>query len=156
MNRMAQETVAPMIRTCLEQFPGVEAIEERVLCTSGKCIVRLIVDHAEGGITLEQCAEVNRTLAAALSAAYPEEDFTVEVDSPGLDRMLSTEKDFLRSRNETIGVWLKGPLHGKTYIEGVCRDVRDGRLVIAQKQDLVTIPLSLINTGKRIVTWRYS
>lgn len=156
MNRMAPETVAEVIRTCLKQFPGIEAIEQRVFFASGKCIVRLIVDHAEGGISVEQCAEVNRSLVAALSAEYPEDDFTVEVNSPGLDRLLSTEKDFLRSRQETIGVWLKEPLSGKMYIEGVCRDVQDRQVIIAQSQDLVTVPLSLIGKGKRIVTWRYS
>ncbi len=154
MNQIVRASIDQKIQECLRQFPDVEVIEQRVFFSAGKCTVRLIVDYPRGGISVERCAEVNRSLAAVFFESYAEEDFTVEVNSPGLDRMLVTEKDFLRREQETIGVWLKEPFNGKSYFEGVCRGVRDNQLLIEEKHRLVTIPFSLIHQGKRIVTWR--
>ena len=50
-------------------------------------IVRIFIDLAEGGITLDEVTEATRWLSDLLDQADPiESSYTLEVSSPGIDR----------------------------------------------------------------------
>ena len=66
------------------------------------------------GVTLADCVRINQRLSAwldDLSAIYANEEsdfikgsYYLEVNSPGLDRPLKTEKDFLRAAGQPVKV----------------------------------------------------
>ncbi|MSS70788.1 MAG: ribosome maturation factor RimP [Candidatus Latescibacteria bacterium] len=66
-----------------------------------------------GGITLDECARLNRMIGGALEAEDPiEGSYVLEVSSPGLDRLLKTERDFARSTGRKVRVILSsGAVH---------------------------------------------
>lgn len=89
-----------------------------------------------GGITVDECARLNRMIGHALDAEDPiEGSYVLEVSSPGLDRLLKTERDFARSTGQKVRVILAtGAVH-----VGVLKACSEGTVVL----DISGEPLSL-------------
>ena len=83
-------------------------LDDLVVTPAGKRrLVRVVVDK-DGGVTLDECAEVSREISRVLdetdamgSAAY-----TLEVSSRGVSRPLTRPRHWRRSRNRLVAVTL--------------------------------------------------
>ena len=72
--------------------------------------VRLFIDK-EGGVTVEDCADVSRQVSAVLDVEDPIADkYNLEVSSPGLDRPLFTLAQYTRYVGQEIVVHLRIPV----------------------------------------------
>ena len=98
------------IRTEAEQA-GVELLEAQFRRAGSRGVLTFIVDK-QGGVTLDECAAVNRRLGEFLEresesdADFMKGAYFLEVSSPGLDRPLKTPRDFDRARGERVrAVW---------------------------------------------------
>ena len=92
---------------------GLELVEVAYAGNARSGVLRIFIDKA-GGVTLEDCERANRYLGHALDVADPiPHAYTLEVSSPGLDRPLRGEKDFLRHRGERVRVRTASPLEGR-------------------------------------------
>jgi ribosome maturation factor RimP len=103
---------------------GYELVEcER----SGKGrLLRLFVDKP-GGINIDDCAHISAHLSRVLAVEGVQYD-RLEVSSPGLDRVLRKEQDFMRFAGEKARVKLRVPLEGQRNFIGVLRAVNLGKL----------------------------
>ncbi len=121
---------------------GYELIE--IEKTAHNKLIRIFVDK-EGGITIDDCVTISNHLNR-LFAAENIDYGRLEVSSPGLDRPLRKESDFIRFKGETIKLKLRIPFQGQRNFVGVLQDVNNGiiKLDIAGK----TLDLELSNLGK--------
>lgn len=72
--------------------------------------VRLFIDK-DGGVTVDDCADVSRQVSAILDVEDPIADkYNLEVSSPGLDRPLFTLPQFERYIGQDIAVHLRIPV----------------------------------------------
>ena len=94
------ESRLPEIQTEIERF-GAELVEISFRKSGGRSVLMVLADKA-GGITLEDCAKINRALGALTGVLYD-----LEVNSPGLDRSLRTRHDFLRVLGEPVRLTFK-------------------------------------------------
>ncbi len=90
---------------------GAELVELQYRRSGSRSFLTFLVDKA-GGITLDQCVQVNRKLSELFDryeAAQPQSFFgspySLEVNSPGLDRPMKTEKEFNRAKGEKVRLW---------------------------------------------------
>ncbi len=84
----------------------------------GEMILRAYIDK-EGGITVDDCAEVSRRMDALLDAEdFIDGSYIFEVSSPGLDRPLKKEKDFARSVGKEVEVKTYRAVDGKKEFRG--------------------------------------
>jgi ribosome maturation factor RimP len=109
--------------------------------------LRVIVDTASGDglVPVERCAHVSREIAAQLDAtdAIPVR-YQLEVSSPGLDRVLAREKDFVRACGREIRLETRTPLDGRrrfrgrllTFDAGIARMSVDGSEVSIHFDDV--------------------
>jgi ribosome maturation factor RimP len=83
--------------------------------------LRVIVDTPEGDgrVPIEHCAEVSRESGARLDAseAIPVR-YQLEVSSPGLDRVLAREKDFVAACGSELKLETRQPLAGRRRFRG--------------------------------------
>ncbi len=90
-------------------------------------VLRVFIDRAagEGGsVTVDDCARVSDAVSAVLDRTDPiPGQYTLEVSSPGLDRVLRTPAHFERFVGERVFVELKLPLDGRRRFVGVLRAV---------------------------------
>ncbi len=89
-------------------------------------LLRIFVDKP-GGIGVEDCARISRHLTQVLAVEGVNFD-RLEVSSPGLDRVLRKEQDFVRFAGERAHVRLQLALNGQRNFTGVLRAVNDGKL----------------------------
>lgn len=80
--------------------------------------LRVFVDKPQG-IDIEDCQALSERLEAELDRQdVVPESYILEVSSPGLDRVLKKERDFLRERGKVVDVSLYAPLDGEKLITG--------------------------------------
>src|SRR5215831_8610744 len=83
---------------------GLELWELEYHSQRGGGLLRLYIDGAEG-VTVEDCEHVSRAVSAVLDAEDPiPGQYTLEVSSPGLDRVLRTREHFARFVGELARV----------------------------------------------------
>lgn len=96
-----QTRLAPVVEAAGYDLEGV------VVTPAGRRrLVRLVVDK-DGGVTLDECAEVSRHVAPVLDAAddlLGSQPYTLEVSSPGVARPLSTPAHWRRSIGRLVTV----------------------------------------------------
>ncbi|RMF97688.1 MAG: ribosome maturation factor RimP [Candidatus Schekmanbacteria bacterium] len=79
----------------------LELVEIKIAGNIKHPLIKVFLDK-EGGITVNECAEVSSQLNAVLSVEYDDIDYRLEVSSPGLDRPLKEKKDFMRCKGKNV------------------------------------------------------
>lgn len=118
----------------------------------GKDLVfRLLVDKPQGGITMGECASLNRSLGQLLY----EKDiipvrYSLEISSPGLDRTLMSRKDFIRCLNKQAVFFFNDLVNGKLQAQGRITSAGDTSIFIDDSGQVLEIPLTKINKAKLV------
>jgi ribosome maturation factor RimP len=68
--------------------------------------------------------------------------YSLEVSSPGLNRPLKNEKDFIKYRDRLIKVKTFDPIDNRRNFKGKLREISDGRIAMEIDGRVVTIPLA--------------
>ena len=121
---------------------GLELVEVEFRREARGWVLRLYVDK-EGGVTLEDCAQISQEIGRNLDV----EDFilspyVLEVSSPGLTRPLRARKDFTKYRDRLIKVITTHPFEGRRYFKGMLRGVDETEIRIEVDGKEFQIPLS--------------
>jgi ribosome maturation factor RimP len=122
----------------------------------GEVVLEVLVDRAEGGISLAECGILNRELGDILEKeSVFAQPYVLEVASPGLDRPLATAGDFRRARGRQVRFFLKDLVEGKLEYCGTVEDISDDTVTIRvtdkQGDRAVAISLANINKAKQAV-----
>ena len=102
--------------------------------------VRLFIDK-EGGVTVDDCADVSRQVSAILDVEDPIADkYNLEVSSPGLDRPLFILPQFERYIGQDIAVHLRIPVMERRKWQGKLERIENDMVTLivdGQEQVLV-------------------
>ena len=83
---------------------GMELVDLEYKREGRAMVLRLSVDR-EGGVTLDDCANVSRELSEILDVEdFIQGHYTLEVSSPGLNRPLKKEADYERYRGRLVKI----------------------------------------------------
>jgi len=117
---------------------GLDLVEIEFRREGRGWVLRLYMDR-EGGVTLEDCQRVSEELSYHLDVGdLVQHPYTLEVSSPGLDRPLTREADFLTFLGRAARVTTGEPLEGRRNFRGrlaglendaVILDLAEGRRV---------------------------
>ena len=92
--------------------------------------VRLFIDK-EGGVTVEDCADVSRQVSAVLDVEDPIADkYNLEVSSPGLDRPLFTLNQFERYLGQEILLHLRIPVADRRKWQGQLAKIENDMITL--------------------------
>ena len=102
--------------------------------------VRLFIDK-EGGVTVDDCADVSRQVSAILDVEDPIADkYNLEVSSPGLDRPLFTLLQFERYIGQDIAVHLRIPVMERRKWQGKLERIeKDMITLIVDDQEQILV-----------------
>jgi ribosome maturation factor RimP len=115
--------------------PNVELLAcERV----GSDRLRLFIDHPDG-VSLELCERVTHQLRDLLA------DYSLEVSSPGPQRVLTKPDHFRRFLGRRARVRLREPRDGHKSFTGELVGANDDAVTVAADEGVVSIPYSDIN-----------
>ena len=129
-----------------------ELVDFNLFISRGKSTVRCFVDKSVGGITTSDCVKINKRIVSYLEeSAILGEDYVVEVNSPGLDRPLKSERDFHKVKGRSISLWLNEPVNDKSYLEGELTEIKKGKLFLINKNDTIEVDIDKVKLGKEII-----
>jgi ribosome maturation factor RimP len=110
----------------------------------GGWVLRLMIDKI-GGVTLDDCTRVSQEMGRSLDVEdLISNPYHLEVSSPGLDRPLKNERDFIRFSGRPIRVKTIDPIGNQKNFKGKLRTCLEGRIEMETDGGIVEIPLSKI------------
>ncbi len=116
---------------------------------SGKgSLMRVFIDKP-GGVLLDDCAAVSNHLSRVLTVEnVPYE--RLEISSPGLDRPLKKERDFVRFAGQKVRVKLRVPQDGQRNFVGVLKQTRAGKVGLDVEGKAVTFDLANLDKARLV------
>ncbi len=114
---------------------GYELVDLELDPARSHAVVRLFID-APAGVALEDCARASREVSAMLDVEDPiPTAYTLEVSSPGFDRVLRTQAHFGRFVGSRVQVELKEPRAGRRRFTGKLVTVDDGGIALEVEEE---------------------
>lgn len=131
---------------------NIELIDLVCRYEGNKLVLMILADRPQGGITLGECALFNRQLSDLLEEKnIIDGDYVLEVCSPGLNRNLKTQKDFLRCINKEAVFFLNDVVSQKLQWQGIINKVNEDSVVIENARQILEIPLIKINKAQLVI-----
>jgi ribosome maturation factor RimP len=125
---------------------GYELVDLEFSAGRAHAVLRLFIDR-EAGVTLDDCAQVSREVSALLDVEDPiPSAYTLEVSSPGFDRVLRTQAHFGRFLGARVFVELKEPRAGRRRYTGKLLTVDEAG--IALEVDRAQVTMTFAEIGK--------
>jgi ribosome maturation factor RimP len=121
---------------------------------SGRGLMRIFIDKPlsdanYSGITLDDCERVSHQLTRLFTVEGVDFD-RLEVSSPGLDRPLKKEADFVRFRGQKVQVKLRVPMEGRKNFVGVIGELQAGKLQLELEGSSVLLELSNLDKARLV------
>jgi len=134
-----RENIAALIEPVLER-EGIELVDMECSRMGSRWLIRIYLDR-EGGITLQDCADMSRLIGDILDVNdIPPGPYNLEISSPGLDRPLTRDADFVRFKGSKVKIRLKEKVEGSRNFKGILTDYiteGDSRIVVLESDGKV-------------------
>jgi ribosome maturation factor RimP len=108
----------------------------------GGWVLRVLIEK-EGGITLDDCARVSREFGQLLDVEdLVPTSYRLEISSPGLNRPLKGEADFVRYQGRRVRIKTRDPISGRRNFKGDLLGCTGGTIMVqVEGREVFTIPL---------------
>lgn len=127
----------------------------RVLMMGGRrATLQVMAERRDGApMSVEDCAEVSRTVSALLDVNDPIAGaYDLEVSSPGLDRPLVRPEDYTRFAGFEAKIELNRPRDGKRRFRGKLLGLAGDEVRLLIDAATVTLPLADVARAKLVIT----
>jgi len=142
-----RERLIALIEPLLERL-GYELVQLDYSAGRAHALVRVFVDRPDG-VTLDDCARISRELSALLDVEDPiPTAYTLEVSSPGFDRVLRTQAHFGRFVGSRVFVELKEPRDGRRRYTGKLLTVDEAGIALEVDRERVRMAFDEIGKAR--------
>jgi ribosome maturation factor RimP len=140
---------------------GAEVVDVEFRPERGGWVLRVYVEKAgasehglstkEAAVNLELCADVSRDLSPALDVVdLIPHAYQLEVSSPGIERPLHSERDFVRFTGHKVRLKRQAGSAGERVVVGLLDGVADGLLRVIDGKRAHEIPLATIESARLV------
>ena len=144
------QSLADLIRPILRKS-NIELVDVECKKTGKTWVLRVFIDKNQG-VTVYDCQRLSREIEDLIEIHELIVDhYVLEVSSPGLDRPLKKESDFLRNKGKQILVKTYSPINNKKENAGTVIDFVNGTLFLEDKKNILKISLTEIAQAKLII-----
>ena len=132
---------------------GYELVDLEYAREGSGGVLRIYIDRSAPGtggqITVDDCARVSQAVSQVLETEDPiKGHYTLEVSSPGFDRILRTRAHFERFSGARIAAELKLPIDGRRRFVGVLKSVAADTIVMEVDGKAHSLPLDRIQKAR--------
>jgi ribosome maturation factor RimP len=138
IDRRMAEILTPVI-----EGMGFEVVRIRLMGGKTKTL-QVMAERPEGGIEVDDCAEISGAISAVLDVEDPlEEAYTLEVSSPGIDRPLTRLKDFEAFEGYEAKIETTEMIDGRRRFKGVLAGVEGEEILLNIEDGPETVTVGL-------------
>jgi ribosome maturation factor RimP len=149
--KMVAKEIVERVRTMIDPIlfqEGLELTDIEYRRESKGWVLRLYLDK-EGGVTLDDCTRVSQEVGRNLDIEdFIQAPYTLEVSSPGLNRSLRTENDFMKNCHRLVKVKTFDPIENRRNFKGRLRGISENKIEIESEGGIFKIPLSNVAKAK--------
>ncbi|TMV93994.1 ribosome maturation factor RimP [Thioclava sp. BHET1] len=151
IDRRLADIVIPVIEGL-----GFELVRLRL--QGGKtATLQIMADRPEGGIVVDDCAKISTAVSATLDVEDPIEDnYTLEVSSPGIDRPLTRLKDFEMWQDHEAKIETDEMIDGRKRFKGMLRGIEGSEILIEienqGEQVVIGLQFDWLSDAKLVLT----
>jgi ribosome maturation factor RimP len=132
---------------------GCELVDVEQTRSPGRGLLRIVVDRPEGDgrVPIERCVAISREIETLLDAAdVMSGAYQLEVSSPGLDRVLAREKDFVAACSKEVRLRTRRPIEGRKRFRGRLVSFEHGLLKMIVDGVEASIPFDEVEKANTI------
>ena len=142
MDRRLAEIVTPVI-----EGMGFELVRIRLMGGNTRTL-QIMAEKPEGGIEVDDCGEISIAVSAVLDVEDPVEDnYILEVSSPGIDRPLTRLKDFETWKGWEARIETTELIDGRRRFKGGLAGVEGEEILIEIETDKVVLEVPAPSAG---------
>lgn len=113
--------------------------------------LRIYMDK-EGGITIDDCSDISTAFNEKIDKIdFIDEQYYLEVSSPGIDRPFKKESDYIKNINNNVEVKTYSSVKGSKFLVGTLIEKNDENVVLQMGKEKVTIELKNISKINKAV-----
>jgi ribosome maturation factor RimP len=145
-----RDALIRLLETPIEAL-GFELVDIEFAREGRGGILRIFIDrpNSDGAVTVDDCAGVSAAVSQVLETNDPiKGHYTLEVSSPGFDRILRTRAHFERFIGEKVFAELKLPLDGRRRFAGVLKSLLSDSIVVEVDGKDFVLPLERIQKAR--------
>ena len=126
----------------------------RIRLMSGKrAVLQIMAERPEGGIEVDDCARISRSVSAVLDVEDPVSgEYVLEVSSPGIDRPLTRLKDFERYDGYEVKLETSELIDGRRRFKGALRGVEGREVLIEIAEGTIGLDFEWLTDAKLVLT----
>lgn len=125
--KLVEELSMPILEKENLEFVDAEFVKE-----GPQWYLRLYIDK-EGGVGVNDCEYASRELDSMLSEDLTEQPYILEVSSPGIDRVLKRDAEYVKYKDRDVEVKLYKPIDKVKEFEGALLGLVDDNVVIVDE-----------------------
>nr|WP_057913380.1 ribosome maturation factor RimP [Peribacillus muralis] len=156
MSKKVTEVVEELALPVLEELE-LELVEVEYVKEGKSWFLRVYIDK-ETGVDIEDCGNVSEKLSEKLDEVDPiPQNYFLEVSSPGAERPLKKEKDFLNAIGKNVYIKTYEPILDEKEFEGILTSY-DGKEVslevrIKTRKKTIVIPFEKVAKARLAITF---
>ena len=129
---------------------GIELVHAEYQLEPGGKVLRLYIDKPDG-ISLDDCVAISRQVSDLLDI-YIEGDqqYRLEVSSPGSNRPLGKPDDFNRFKDQSVRIKIAEAINGQKKFKGILKGIDDGIVTLLVMGKPVALPHEKITKARLI------
>jgi len=147
IDRRMAEIITPVIEDM-----GFELVRVRLM--SGKSTtLQIMAEKPEGGIEVDDCAQISQAVSAVLDVEDPIlDEYTLEVSSPGIDRPLTRLKDFEAFEGYEAKIETADLIDGRRRFKGELAGVEENAVLINVEEGTIGLQFDWLTDAKLVLT----
>ena len=148
-----EEMVESLVKDKIEKI-GYELYDVIYTKEGSNKILRIVID-SEKGISLDDCEKVNNEIKETIDEANPiEEQYFLEISSPGIERLLRKDWQLKKFKGEEVNIKLfkKDENGAKEYL-GTLKEFNQNEIIIETEEQKIKIERKNISQIKTVYNW---
>ena len=137
------ELLAPTVESLGFELWGLE-----LLSPNRHATLRLYIE-GEAGVSVDDCAKVSRHVSSVMDVEDPiNGEYTLEVSSPGIDRLLFKPEQYALYVGEPIEVKLRLPFDGRRKFRGWLMGLENDDVIVRVDDHDYLLPLAAVDRAR--------
>ena len=155
MKETAEESIVKIEKIVLPVLKEMELelVDTEYLQEGGYWYVRIYIEKLDGDVSLDDCAKVSMAVEDDIDKLI-DKKFFLEISSPGVERPLKREKDYIRFTGSKIKVSLKHKINEKKNFEGILSKFENDTVFLMTDNEELEIPFKEVRKANLVYDFK--
>ncbi len=155
MSKKVTDITAQLLEPILAEEPDLELVDIEYKKEGANWFLRVFIDKNDGAVDIDDCSRISEKLSKRLDETDPiPTAYFLEVSSPGAERPLKKESDFVKSVGKNVHIQTYEPIGDHKVFEGELLSFDGKVLEVRDGKQTVSISFEKVSSARRAVSFK--